>query len=433
MSSRRRGDVGARLHSAERVRVRLRESHGTGLTKRNVTFTVGRDPTSARQPFRDQCLSLVLPYGYPQSVTPDYATFQVWDTVQGLCSYLRSILCQQSLFAGLGVGDASATASSAALSWMFLHGMSMLGGVLFAFRTSTDFGADPKTWRLFADCVNDVGLTLTMAAPATGRLFLLVACLGSICSAVCGVAAGATKAAITQHFCRQRSNSALVSDIYSKEGIQETIVSITGLVLGSLLSTVLHGSLGLRWAVFIGLTALHVVANYWAVTALCLTTINYQRAYILIRHFMLCRSVLSPAKVARQESVWNFLRFRRRPIRFGAPLHEVVKDRSDLDWLQEELEAERGAELTDPPYIIRMANGAAHVACHESIGSLAMLRSMFQAMRLLSGSSPVGARHETRERFDEFAGALRSKGWVLDEINLPDETWRCEWPPAPSA
>lgn len=89
-----------------------------------------------------QCLSLVLPYGYPQSVTPDYATFQVWDTVQGLCSYLRSILCtcpchycprplltcsrlhrtgQQSLFAGLGVGDASATASSAALSWMFLR------------------------------------------------------------------------------------------------------------------------------------------------------------------------------------------------------------------------------------------------------------------------------------------------------------------------
>lgn len=55
MSSRRRGDVGARLHSAERVRVRLRESHGTGLTKRNVTFTVGRDPTSARQPFRDVC------------------------------------------------------------------------------------------------------------------------------------------------------------------------------------------------------------------------------------------------------------------------------------------------------------------------------------------------------------------------------------------
>lgn len=28
-------------------------------------------------------------------------------------------------------------------------------------------------------------------------------------------------------------------------------------------------------------------------------------------------------------------------------------------------------------------------------------------------------------------GHLRSatrKGWVLDEINLPDETWRCEWP-----
>lgn len=170
--------------------------------------------------------------------------------------------------------------------------------------------------------MNDVGLTLTLVAPLTGSFFLPVASCGSICTAVCGVAAGATKAAITQHFTKQKANSALVSDIHAKEGTQETIVNVTGLILGSILSFAMGDSLGLRWSVFILLTVVHVLSNYWAVTALCLTTLNQQRTLILLGHYARFGEVLTPVQVARREPVWRYIS--SHAIRVGVPLHSMV-------------------------------------------------------------------------------------------------------------
>eukprot|EP00951_Prasinocladus_malaysianus_P050004 scaffold675891_cov60-Prasinocladus_malaysianus.AAC.1 len=46
-----------------------------------------------------------LPKGYPDSVSPDYAAFQLWDTGQALCSYVRGMLCQKAIMIGIGVGQ----------------------------------------------------------------------------------------------------------------------------------------------------------------------------------------------------------------------------------------------------------------------------------------------------------------------------------------
>jgi hypothetical protein len=47
--------------------------------------------------------------GYPNSVTPDYLPFQMWDTLQGLSTYIRSMLSTQALLGGIGVGETTAT------------------------------------------------------------------------------------------------------------------------------------------------------------------------------------------------------------------------------------------------------------------------------------------------------------------------------------
>lgn len=44
-----------------------------------------------------------LPVGYPGSVADEYITYQLWDTVQAMCSYLRGVLCTQALLEGIGV------------------------------------------------------------------------------------------------------------------------------------------------------------------------------------------------------------------------------------------------------------------------------------------------------------------------------------------
>lgn len=61
-----------------------------------------------------------------------------------------------------------------------------------------------QTWRLFADASNDIGLALEMLAPLPafreGGRFLRLICVASVFKAACGVAGGATGAAITEHW-----------------------------------------------------------------------------------------------------------------------------------------------------------------------------------------------------------------------------------------
>ena len=71
--------------------------------------------------------SAFMPVGYPSSVAPEYTTFQFWDTVQAMCSYLRGILATQAILKGVGVGDQKATALAATLKWILRDGVSMLG------------------------------------------------------------------------------------------------------------------------------------------------------------------------------------------------------------------------------------------------------------------------------------------------------------------
>lgn len=59
-------------------------------------------------------------------------------------------------------------------------------------------------------------MTIELASPLFPGAFLLLACLGSVARAVTGVAGGATRAALTQHFARQRN----AADIAAKEGSQ---------------------------------------------------------------------------------------------------------------------------------------------------------------------------------------------------------------------
>lgn len=102
--------------------------------------------------------------------------------------------------------------------------------MVFAVWQGGALDADAKKWRLFADCMNNVGMALELAAPAFGgdEYFLAFACAGSVARSLCGCAAGATRAALTQHFA-VRANAA---DIAAKEGSQETAVTLVGMVLG---------------------------------------------------------------------------------------------------------------------------------------------------------------------------------------------------------
>ena len=189
---------------------------------------------------------------------------------------------------------------------------------------------------------NDVGLALELASPLFPGAFLLLACLGSVCRAVVGVAGGATRMALTQHFALQRN----AADIAAKEGSQETATTLVGMVssvrlcggrcrdpepmapatvagggldctfcaaeagnsrggvsslcadmspcpsthtmqvLGMAFTSHASSSLPLVWALFVALTTLHIYCNIRAMRCLCITSLNRTRLELLLRSFL---------------------------------------------------------------------------------------------------------------------------------------------------
>jgi len=240
---------------------------------------------------------LFLPVGYPNSVREGYLQYQFYDSLQGLCSYLRGVVCTSAVLTATGVGDAEASAISAAVQWATKDGLGMIGGLIFSYHASSHFDSHVKEFRLFADVINDVGLTLDMIAPHLPRDKLLyVASCATLCRVMCGMAAGATKGSITQHFAKGN-----MADLNAKEGTQETLVSLLGMICGITLARYLqmlekdtdieieaekpfnqHYIMIMSWGIFSVLTVVHVWANYVGVKNLRLRTLNRERAEVAL-------------------------------------------------------------------------------------------------------------------------------------------------------
>ncbi|GMF60804.1 unnamed protein product [Phytophthora fragariaefolia] len=237
---------------------------------------------------------MFLPAGYPDSVSEDYLSFQCWDTLQAMCSYLRGVLATQSVLQSVGVGDDKATPLAAALQWVLRDGSGMIGGLTFAYLVGPKFDVNVKRWRLFADVAHDVGLTLDMVAPYFPTLVTEVLCLSSVCKAMRSVAGSATRSSLMTHFAKKDN----MADCTAKEGSQETTVKLFGLIFGMYFANAVNSLPQAVWIAFLFLTGIHVYANYNAVSCLCIPTVNCSRGLILVQRFLTSDNVPSKENVA---------------------------------------------------------------------------------------------------------------------------------------
>ena len=227
--------------------------------------------------------SIFLPIDYPSSVPTEYKEFQLWNLLQDFCSYLRGIMSTRAILEGFGVGRSGVTALQATIQWIFRDGASLLGGLLFTSLSSHNFGQDVKVWRLFADTINNVGITLEMLAPIFQEHFLLLVCIASVCKALCGVAAGATGVAIAEHWGEQHGN---IADVLAKNNAQHTVVSLLGLGLSVNFAQFVSSTPEILWSTYGVLTAVHLLANYRAMRVLSLRSINRSRYGMLLGQLM---------------------------------------------------------------------------------------------------------------------------------------------------
>ncbi|XWS34191.1 hypothetical protein CRYUN_Cryun21dG0019300 [Craigia yunnanensis] len=376
-------------------------------------------------------LDAFVPEGFQDSVTPDYVPFQVWDSLQGLSTYIRTMLSTQALLSAIGVGEKSATIIGATFQWFLRDLTGMLGGILFTFYQGSNLDSNAKMWRLVADLMNDLGMLMDLLSPLFPSAFIFIVCLGSLSRSFTGVASGATRAALTQHFALQNN----AADISAKEGSQETMATMIGMALGMLLARITTENPVAIWFSFLSLTMFHMYANYKAVRCLALDSLNFERSSILLQHFIETGQVLSPKQVSTMEPVlplWTTLRLSKS----AKLLHTDVKlglRVSSLDHLEmANLLNSARPFYRKAKYLLVERKGIVSVIMHKDSSAADTLKSYIHALVMANLMDEKRSLHlESQSWMDKqyeiFIHKLKSSGWKTERLLSPSIIWKADW------
>ncbi|KAK4278343.1 hypothetical protein QN277_016201 [Acacia crassicarpa] len=419
--------------------ITLEEWNGSSPTKLSKTFTIkashssfSTQRSSARFSYVwKRFLQAFVPEGFPSSVTSDYVPFQMWDSLQGLSTYIRTMLSTQALLSAIGVGEKSATVIGATFQWFLRDVTGMLGGILFTSYQGSNLDSNAKRWRLVADLMNDLGMLMDLVSPLFPSAFVVIVCLGSISRSFTGVASGATRAALTQHFALQDN----AADVSAKEGSQETVATMVGMALGMLLAHITMERPLAIWFCFLSLTLFHMFANYQAVRCLALTSLNPERSSILLQHFIKTGQVLTPEQVSSLEHILP-LQLTSWSSKNANLLHLQVRLGTRVSLFQntETLEPLLSAApyYAKAKYLLVERKGVIHVIIHKESGAADVLKSFIHAIVMANLIGKSKSLHTDSQswidnQYDIFIQKLKSSGWKTERLLSSSIIWRANW------
>jgi Vitamin B6 photo-protection and homoeostasis len=373
--------------------------------------------------------SVFFPVGYPNTCSPDYITYQTFDTLQAFCSSLCGLISTRAILKGYGVGDSSSSAVAAALSWILKDGVSCTTSISFAYIVSTNLQADVKTWRFMADILNDTSILIQCIAVSLPQpYFLRLAPVTAALRACTGVAGGASKAALTAHF----AVAGNTADLNAKEGSQETLVYLMGLIVGYYITQLFQHEcekadiecqrhqLGGMWVLSIALISLHLFFNYMAVSSIVLKTLNRQRARLLMRQFLASNTVLDCTQVAKRESILL-------PLILSDGIELGVSLSKQNDRVIKEVQQSK-----ESIFILRTSSGKISVFLEQGQDPLDITMSYFTAMTMKMKALPrVEAENYLKEQ--TFALKLAEAGWDVSPASLGLQPYEFHRSMAPAA
>ncbi|KAL5123387.1 Protein root UVB sensitive 3 [Glycine soja] len=298
----------------------------------------------------------------------------------GLSTYIRTMLSTQALLIAIGVEEKSAT-------------------VIGATFQGSNLDSYAKMWRLVADLMNDLGMLMDLISPLFPSAFVFVVCLGSISRSFTGVASGATRAALTQHFALQDN----AADISAKEGSQETVATMIGMALGMLVARLTIGHPLAIWFSFLSLTVFHMY-------------------------------VLSPEQVSSQEHILP-IQFISWSSKKANCLHKKVNlgmriSSFDNMEIKEHL-LSAAPYYTKAKYLLVERKGIIDVIVHKDSNAADVLKLFFHALVLAKNVHKSKSVHSEGQKwidyqYEVFIQKLKSLGWKIERLLSPI-IWRAYW------
>ncbi|KAF9437434.1 hypothetical protein BGZ76_000755 [Entomortierella beljakovae] len=176
-------------------------------------------------------LSVFLPKGFPESVTPNYWAFAKWQFIHNVAGSVTAVISTQSLLFAMGLG-AGSIPMAAALNWIIKDGLGQLGGVVYASFVSDKFDSEPKRFRFQATVAMQGANLLELLTPLWPGYFLAIASISNIGKNMAWLASSATRAQMNKTFAL-RDN---LGDITGKSGSQTTAAGLVGTGLGVIIA-----------------------------------------------------------------------------------------------------------------------------------------------------------------------------------------------------
>jgi hypothetical protein len=204
------------------------------------------------------------------------------------------------VLSSVGVGDSTASPTTALLLSILQDSAGRISTILFAHRFGMSLEPECKMYRLMADVLNDTGFVLDCLSPIFPKpMRVAILSFSSVLRSLCGVAAGSSKASLSAHFAKQGN----LGELNAKDSSQETVISLVGMLVGSWVITLITTPFA-TWTALILLLSIHLETNRRAVRAVKMHTLNRQRAG-LVYHHLLQGHVPTPEEIAREERIFE--------------------------------------------------------------------------------------------------------------------------------
>ncbi|KAK4536140.1 hypothetical protein CDCA_CDCA07G2165 [Cyanidium caldarium] len=222
--------------------------------------------------------TLLLPSGYPATVSPDYDTFWRWNILRHTLLEAAEVLGTQSMLLALGVGSAHLPLA-AAWKWVLKDGLGYFAKVALGARLAPRVDEDPKRFRLYGDMIMAMGTAFEILTLLFPSAFLLLASLGNLLRKAADVATGPAYRVFLYHF-SVASNS---GDVSSRSESQVVVGRLLGIAGGIGVSAVLSQDVPSAFVAYGLLSAGHVYSTYQSVCRLQLRTLNRARLEHIFR------------------------------------------------------------------------------------------------------------------------------------------------------
>ncbi|XP_060179677.1 protein root UVB sensitive 1, chloroplastic [Lycium barbarum] len=247
---------------------------------------------------KELSMNLLLPEGFPESVTSDYLEYALWRGVQGVAAQISGVLATQALLYAVGLGK-GAIPTAAAVNWVLKDGIGYLSKILLS-NYGRHFDVNPKSWRLFADLLENAAYGLEILTPAFPHLFVPIGAVAGAGRSAASLIQAATRSCFYAGFAAQRN----FAEVIAKGEAQGMVSKAIGIMLGIALANCTRSSTSLALASFGVVTWIHMFCNLKSYQSIQLRTLNPYRASLVFSEYLLSGLVPSVKEVNDEEPLF---------------------------------------------------------------------------------------------------------------------------------